>query len=83
MKKVGGIYIFTMANYIIKKIEVNQSKLQKLLYYAHAKNLVDFKESLTNTGVEAWGSGPIFRNLFQQIKNYDKNAIIKEPIGKI
>ncbi|WP_235043303.1 Panacea domain-containing protein [Candidatus Phytoplasma australiense] len=80
LKRCKNIYIFALANYLIQNMEVNHWKLQKLLYYAHAKHLVDFKESLAAAQVEAWEKGPIFRTLFDKLKDHDSKEIITNPI---
>ncbi|WP_227807272.1 Panacea domain-containing protein [Mulberry dwarf phytoplasma] len=76
------IYISDCANYIIKRIDVNHMKLQKLLYYSYAAYLVKYKESLAVNLVEAWQKGPVFKRLYQKLKHYDKDEIIKEPVSQ-
>ncbi|WP_052177919.1 Panacea domain-containing protein [Chrysanthemum yellows phytoplasma] len=76
------IYISDCANYIIKRIDVNHMKLQKLLYYSYAAYLVKYKESLAVNLVEAWQKGPVFKRLYQKLKHYDKDEIIKDPVSQ-
>lgn len=50
-----------VARYILERQEgrVSTMKLQKLVYYAQAWNLVWDEKPLFNSRIEAWANGPI------------------------
>ena len=65
-----------VAKYFIKKNTedgkgLDKLKLQKLLYYAQAWNLVLNKEPLFSERIEAWVHGPVVPEVYQEFKNFD------------
>lgn len=58
---------------------IDQMKLQKLLFYAHAWHLAYFKGPLFENDVEAWPWGPVIRDAYIQTKDY-KRAPITAPL---
>ena len=45
-------------------IPIDQMKLQKLLYYAHAWFLANFDQPLIEEEIEAWPWGPVIRSVY-------------------
>lgn len=61
---------------------VDQMKLQKLLFYAHAWHLAYDKGPLFENDFEAWPWGPVVRAVYTQTVNCGRNAI-REPIWEL
>lgn len=59
--------------------ELNKLKLQKLLYYAQAWNLVLNKNKLFSDDIEAWIRGPVVPKVYQFFKEFD----FENPPSKI
>lgn len=60
------VTVFDVAKYILKKSgEMTSMKLQKLVYYAQAWNLVWDEQPLFNESIEAWANGPVVRELYE------------------
>ena len=60
-----------VANYFIKKNEVNGihlMKLIKLCYFAHGFTLANLETILINEYAEAWKYGPVFPTIFHEFK---------------
>ncbi|MBC2328838.1 Panacea domain-containing protein [Listeria swaminathanii] len=71
----------SVAGYIIdycreKKYELNNLKLQKLLYYAQAKFLVAKNRSLFQETIEKWKLGPVVPEVYHIYKSYGAKNII-------
>jgi len=60
--------------------DVSNLKLQKLLYYAQAWNLVFSEEPLFSDTCEAWVHGPVVARVFGEYKS-NRWAPISDPIG--
>jgi len=60
--------------------DVSNLKLQKLLYYAQAWNLVFIEEPLFSDTCEAWVHGPVVARVFSEYKA-NRWSPISEPIG--
>lgn len=57
--------IYDVAKYITEQTgEVSAMKLQKLMYYAQAWNLVWEEEPLFNSDFQAWANGPVLPTLY-------------------
>ena len=57
--------IFDVAKYITERTgEVSAMKLQKLMYYAQAWNLVWEEEPLFTNDFQAWANGPVLPTLY-------------------
>jgi len=57
--------IFDVAKYITERTgEVSAMKLQKLMYYAQAWNLVWEEEPLFSNDFQAWANGPVLPTLY-------------------
>jgi uncharacterized phage-associated protein len=54
---------------------VDQMKLQKLLYYAHAWHLAYDKGPLFENDFEAWPWGPVVRDVYVQTKNFGRSRV--------
>lgn len=73
LKKGKAILI---AKYFIKKNEkdkkgLDNKKIQKLLYYSQAWNLVFNREKLFPNKIEAWVHGPAVPEVYQFFKTFD------------
>lgn len=61
--------VFDIAKYITEKTgELTAMKLQKLVYYSQAWNLVWEEEPLFQEEIEAWANGPVVPELYQRHK---------------
>lgn len=58
-----------------RNIDITNLKLQKLLYYAQAWNLVFTEKPLFNAAIEAWVHRPVVPNVFRRFKDYRWNTI--------
>lgn len=54
---------------------VDQMKLQKLLFYAHAWSLAMNDKALFDDKVEAWPWGPVVRSVYGQTSGSGRNSI--------
>ncbi|MBP5836112.1 Panacea domain-containing protein [Candidatus Phytoplasma meliae] len=68
--------VFDLANYLIEKShqekqEINNTRLQKLLYYSQAYFLVkNSKQPLFNEPIEAWDYGPVIPDLYFEFRQF-------------
>lgn len=58
-------------------IGVTPLKLQKLLYYLQAWNLVFFDTPVFQDEPEAWVNGPVYRKVYDQYRDYQMFEFIK------
>lgn len=86
--------VFDVAKYIINSVEVDNLKLQKLLYYSQAVHLVLSKNEskLFSDDIQAWQYGPVIPSVYHKYKKYgfdiikrtnDKITISKEEIESL
>ncbi len=54
---------------------LDQMKLQKLVYYAHAWHLAINNKPLFDDDIEAWPWGPVVRNLYIEFKDFGAKPI--------
>ena len=54
---------------------LDQMKLQKLVYYAHAWCMANYNYQLYPEDVEAWPYGPVVRALYGSVKHYGRQTI--------
>jgi uncharacterized phage-associated protein len=54
---------------------ITNLKLQKLLYYAQAWYLVNYRKTLFDDPIEAWDLGPVVRSLYSKWKAYGNSPI--------
>ena len=65
-----------VADYIIKKIPVDNLTLQKLLYYSQATHLVKYdKKPLFHDDIEAWDIGPVVPSVYNKYKHHGFDII--------
>ncbi len=62
----------------VRGYEVSNLKLQKLLFFAHARHLVVYNERLILQAFEAWDHGPVVRLAYNEFKENGANAIIDQ-----
>lgn len=55
---------------------INQMKLQKLLYYAHAWWMANKDGELFDDPIEAWPWGPIVPRIYFEFKDFGKSPIV-------
>lgn len=55
--------------------QVDQMKLQKLVYISHGWNLAINGQPLINDDIQAWQYGPVIPNLYHEFKNCGRNSI--------
>ena len=56
--------------------ELDQMKLQKLVYLAHGWNLAINDNPLIDTHIEAWQYGPVIRTLYEEFRNCGRAPIM-------
>lgn len=56
-------------------IPVDQMKLQKLVYYAHAWHLAYHDRPLFDDDVEAWPWGPVIRSIYGEFQQFGRDPI--------
>lgn len=57
---------------------LTQMQLQKLVYIAHGWNLAVNGEPLTHDAPQAWDYGPVYRDLWQALREFGRAAIPRE-----
>lgn len=62
-----------------QKLEINNLKLQKLLYYFYAKTLVEGKENPFSEKFEKWQYGPVLPNVYHTYKQFYGSEITEVP----
>lgn len=55
--------------------KISNKKLQKLLYYSQAWNLVFYNKPLFKEKIEAWIHGPAIRKVYEEYKKYGYQPI--------
>lgn len=76
-----------VANYIIeysneKGYEVNNLKLQKILYFINARNLVERGAPIFNESMQKWKYGPVVSEVYHEYKKYGAFSISNDDIIK-
>ena len=66
-----------IARYIANVIEVDEIKLQKLLFYTQAVCLVRFDKPAFTESIEAWDYGPVVPAVYHKLKR--REGAIKLP----
>lgn len=77
--------VFDVAKYILeKKGPMTTMKLQKLVYYSQAWSLVWDEKRIFEEGIEAWASGPVVRELYDEHKGmFQIHTISKGDINNL
>ena len=72
-----------VAEYIINKCkEITPLALQKMLYYTQGFYMAFYKKEFWESDCEAWIHGPVYREIYEQFKEYKYNVIkIKSKIN--
>lgn len=75
--------VFVIADYFIfknnkEKIGLTNKKLQKLLYYAQAWNLVFNNKKIFDESIEAWVHGPAIPIVYSKYKGFGFNNIVEK-----
>ena len=60
-----------------KGIGITPLKLQKLLYYLQAWNLVFFNTPVFQDEPEAWVNGPVYRRVYEHFRDYQMFEFIR------
>lgn len=76
-----------VANYIIeysneKGYPINNLRLQKILYFANARNIVETGKPLFKEAMEKWKYGPVIPTVYHEYKQYGAFEISKDKIAK-
>lgn len=87
---IDGVYKYSsisLAYYIVavfneKNLEINMTKLQKLLYIVYGTYLSLFNKRLINEHPQAWPYGPVFPLTRNALLNKDLSAISPSIINK-
>jgi uncharacterized phage-associated protein len=69
--------VIDIASYITNLVEVDQLKLQKLLFYTQAVSLVRFNKLAFSEIIEAWEYGPVIPEVYRKVKQYDAPIKLK------
>ena len=70
---IKQIAAYIVAYCLSNNIEINHFKIQKLLYYIQAWHLVYFdKKLIFEDKPEAWVNGPVYRSIYNLLKNKAK-----------
>lgn len=80
MKNLPQDKVFSVACYFIEKNKkdnkgLTNKKLQKLLYYSQAWNLVFKNKELFNEKIEAWVHGPAIKKVYEFFKEFGYKEI--------
>ena len=54
---------------------ISNLKMQKLLYYAQAWHLVNFRQRLFSDPIEAWDLGPVIRSVYSKYRKHGYGPI--------
>jgi uncharacterized phage-associated protein len=74
-EEVAGYYLYRSAE---DGDLITNLKMQKLVYYAYAWNLVINKEKLFDEPIEAWPKGPVVPSLYESLAKYGSTPIQQE-----
>lgn len=72
-----------LSKYIIGLIEVDNLKLQKLLYYCQGIHLARVDEAIFKDRIEAWTYGPVVPTIYRKYKKYGLETIKEDIKDKI
>ncbi|MBR2123883.1 MAG: DUF4065 domain-containing protein [Acetobacter sp.] len=61
-----------------ESIDIDQMKLQKLVYYAQAWFLALKQRPLFEEDIEAWPWGPVIRDIYIQTQGYGRNPVVRK-----
>lgn len=75
--------VLDLSKYIIGLIEVDNLKLQKLLYYCQGIHLARVDEALFKDRIEAWTYGPVVPTVYRKYKKYGLKTIKEDIKDKI
>lgn len=69
------VNIIDLSNYVIRYLKrkgqnINHLKLQKLLYYIEAWNMVFLDGQIFSDDIEAWQHGPVVRSVWDYFKKH-------------
>lgn len=83
-----GYSSFKIAAFFIRKAHADGRKLTpmqliKLVYIAHAWNLVFQKKPLIGESVQAWKYGPVIESLYHSFKRFGNSDIPKEETDSL
>ena len=74
--------IFDIANWFLKKEEMDHKKLQKLCYYAQAWSLAINNKPIADCKFEAWAHGPVCRTLWEELNIFTYNTIPQNTLSE-
>lgn len=77
--------VYDVAKYILQKRGgMTTMKLQKLVYYTQAWSVVWDEKPLFNEEIQAWASGPVVRELYDEHKGeYQISTLIKGNVDNL
>lgn len=64
-------------------VDLNNLKLQKILYYLKARFLVEDEFPLYSDGIQKWKFGPVVPDVYHEFKNCGAEPITKDNISSI
>ncbi len=77
--------VFDVAKYILEKQgPMTTMKLQKLVYYCQAWSLVWDEKPLFTEAIQAWASGPVVRELYDEHRGeYQISTLVKGDVSNL
>ena len=79
MFKSMDIADYFVVSSLHQNIKINNLKLQKLLYYFYAKNLVDGQDNPFDEKFEMWQYGPVLPSVYHSYKQFGGFSITELP----
>ena len=70
IESASNLAQYIIAHFFAKNEEINNLKLQKLLYYCQAWHLALHEKPLFEDRIEAWVHGPVVPNVFREYKSF-------------
>lgn len=69
-----------LANWVLDysaelELSVSNMALNKLVFFAYERMLIEQQIILTNAKIEAWEHGPVFREIYHSFKEFDDEPI--------
>jgi uncharacterized phage-associated protein len=77
----GPYSVRGLANWILdlaeeRGLSITNMAINKIVYFAYERLLVEKDRRLTNAKIEAWEHGPVFREIYQSFKHHGDRPIV-------
>jgi uncharacterized phage-associated protein len=82
---MNGYDVRTVANIVLRRaallgVEVTNLHLNKALFFMHVDFMRETDMPLVSAKIEAWQYGPVFREIYNQFKRFDRNPITEPAV---